>query len=119
AAIAKNARGATIDGEAAKEIANLGVTYELLTEFTSFVGVDETPRAVLAQADTQTVQQPLPLPQGVNNNAVGGGGGQPVVVTQNAPVAGAVPQPGTTMLLGLALAAVLLHRHRELKKARV
>ena len=120
AAIARNARGSATDGEAAREIANLGVTYELLTEFTSFVGVDETPRAVLAQSDTQTVQQPLPLPQGVNNHAVGGGGGQPVVVTQNPPVAGAVPEPGTTMLLVVALAAVLLHRHRELnKKARV
>lgn len=123
AAISKNARESATDSEAAREIASLGVTYELLTEFTSFVGVDETPRPVLANAGTQTVQQPLPLPQGVSNNAVGGGGGQPVVVAANGgsvPVTGAVPEPGTTLLLVLALAAVLLHRHRELgRKTRV
>jgi Ca-activated chloride channel family protein len=115
AAIASNQRGGGTDGEAAKEIANLGVTYELLTEYTSFVGVDETPRAVLASADAQTVQHPLPLPQGVGNGAVGGGGGQPVVIAANGgTVTGAVPEPTTTLLLFLALAAVLFHRHREL-----
>ncbi|QIF02997.1 VIT and VWA domain-containing protein [Roseimicrobium sp. ORNL1] len=114
-AIASNQRGGGTDDEAAKEIANLGVTYELLTEYTSFVGVDETPRAVLASADAQTVQQPLPLPQGVGNGAVGGGGGQPVVIAANGgTVTGAVPEPATTLLLFLALAAVLFHRHREL-----
>jgi Ca-activated chloride channel family protein len=114
-AIASNTRAGRTDDEAAKEIANLGVTYELLTEYTSFVGVDETPRAVLASADAQTVQQPLPLPQGVGNGAVGGGGGQPVVIAANGgTVTGAVPEPTTTLLLFLALAAVLFHRHREL-----
>lgn len=108
AAIAKNARQSTTDNEAAQAIANLGVTYELLTEYTSFVGVDETPRTVLASADAQTVQQPLPLPQGVNNNAVGGDSS--TVVVSGTAVA---PEPTTTLLLFLALAAVLLHRHRE------
>ncbi|WP_170156974.1 VIT and vWA domain-containing protein [Roseimicrobium gellanilyticum] len=122
AAIAKNARESATDSEAALQIANLGVTYELLTEYTSFVGVDETPRPALASADAQTVQQPISLPQGVNNNAIGGGGAQPVVVAANGgTVAGAVPEPGTTLLLILALAAVLLHRHREFgsKKIRI
>jgi Ca-activated chloride channel family protein len=124
AAIAKDTRGGTTDDEAALAIANLGITYDLLTEYTSFVGVDETPRAVLASADAQTVAQPLPLPQGVTNSAVGGGGGaQPVVAAGNGStvtVTGAVPEPGTTLLLILALAAVLLHRHREFgKKARI
>ncbi|MEZ5305220.1 MAG: hypothetical protein R3F11_31945 [Verrucomicrobiales bacterium] len=44
----------------------------MLTEFTSFVAVDETPRDV-AKLD-QTVQQPLPLAQGLEESAVGGSG---------------------------------------------
>lgn len=49
------------------EIVQLGLTYGLLTEFTSFIAVDET---VVERADaTQT--QPLPLPQGVTPFALG------------------------------------------------
>lgn len=102
------------ENEAAREIARLGVTYELLTEYTSFVGVDETPREVLAEA--QTVPQPSPLPQGVSNNAVGGGS-QQIVVSQSGPsTSGAVPEPGVTGLIALAFASVLLYRHRDLRK---
>ena len=115
AAVTRQERGGARDGEAAREIASLGVTYELLTDYTSFVGVDETPRPGLA--DATTVKQPIPLPQGVSNDAVGGGGGQQIVVTGGqGPKAGAVPEPGKTGLMMLALAAVLLYRHRELKK---
>ena len=120
--VARNTRGAAEDGEAVKEITTLGVTYELLTEYTSFVGVDETPRPVLAdaQGQSQTVNQPSPLPQGVTNQAVGGGGQQPVVVAANGVSVntGAVPEPGTTGLLVLALTAVILHRHRETRRER-
>ena len=53
-----------------KTVTNLGLKYNLLTKYTSFVAVDETP--VLANADgTKTVKQPLPLPEGVSNHAVG------------------------------------------------
>ena len=48
--------------ETKREITTLGITYGLLTEFTSFVGVDETPREVLEKL--RLVNQPLPLPQG-------------------------------------------------------
>lgn len=100
--------GADESTEAAREIATLGLTYELLTEYTSFVGVDETPREVLAQSST--VNQPLPLPQGVNNNAVGG---SQIVVTSNSPMhMGAAPEPGVAGLLIMAAALLLLQRRR-------
>lgn len=93
----------------ASEVTALGLKYELLTEYTSFVGVDETPREVLAQ--TNQVTQPLPLPQGVNNHAVGAG---QTVVASTAPVQiGAAPEPGVTGLLILTLSCLFLQRRRK------
>lgn len=104
----RNLRGGMADTEAAREITTLGITYELLTDYTSFVGVDETPRELLAQA--KTVNQPLPLPQGVTNNAVSGN--QVVVAANGAVKTGAAPEPGVTGLLLLTAASLLLHRRR-------
>ncbi len=56
---------------AQKEVTGLGLRYNLLTQFTSFVAVAKTVRNTGAPASD--VAQPLPLPQGVSNNAVGGG----------------------------------------------
>lgn len=53
------------------EITNLGLTYHLLTDFTSFVAVDRE-EAPNPGGNGKTVKQPLPLPQGVSNYAVGG-----------------------------------------------
>ena len=52
-----------------KEMTNLGLAYNLLTEYTSFVAVDEVVRRTTD--NLQTVKQPLPLPQGVSNAAIG------------------------------------------------
>ena len=52
------------------EITQLGLMYNLLTAYTSFVAVLEQPRQLTAPA--QDVDQPLPLPQGVSELAVGG-----------------------------------------------
>ena len=56
------------------EITNLGLKYNLLTAFTSFIAVDE----VLEYAsrrnkneELKSVSQPLPLPKGVSNQAIG------------------------------------------------
>jgi Ca-activated chloride channel family protein len=50
-------------------ITSLGLTYGLLTRYTSFVAVQELVRTA---ADTgEDVDQPLPLPQGVSDLAVG------------------------------------------------
>ena len=56
--------------ERVKEVTNLGLTYNLLTAYTSFVAVDTQIRAQDGQL--VTVKQALPLPQGVSDYAVGG-----------------------------------------------
>jgi len=58
------------DDEAVKEVTNLGLTYNLLTAYTSFVAVDTEVRN--RGGEQTTVKQPLPLPQGVSDYAVGG-----------------------------------------------
>ena len=58
------------DEEHKQEIVNLGLKYNLLTRFTSFVAIDTLVRA--EGGDSETVTQPLPLPQGVPDSAVGG-----------------------------------------------
>ncbi|NIQ39785.1 MAG: AgmX/PglI C-terminal domain-containing protein [Proteobacteria bacterium] len=55
--------------ERIKEVTNLGLTYNLLTAYTSFVAVDSQIR--LHDGKPVTVKQPLPLPQGVSDYAVG------------------------------------------------
>ena len=55
--------------ERVKEITNLGLTYNLLTAYTSFVAIDS--RLRLRDGQVITVKQPLPLPQGVSDYAVG------------------------------------------------
>lgn len=52
------------------KIADLGLKYSLLTAYTSFVAVDSEVRRHGGEATT--VNQPLPLPEGVSNYAVGG-----------------------------------------------
>jgi Ca-activated chloride channel homolog len=54
-----------------KEITSLGLKYSLLTQYTSFIAVREEVRNPLGPA--KDVNQPLPLPLGVSNLAVGGG----------------------------------------------
>lgn len=57
------------DDERVKAVTNLGLTYNLLTAYTSFVAVDDTVRN--PGGNLQPVKQPLPLPEGVENSAVG------------------------------------------------
>jgi len=55
--------------ERVQEVTSLGLTYHLLTAYTSFIAVDTQVRLVDGKA--VTVKQPLPLPQGVSDLAVG------------------------------------------------
>jgi Ca-activated chloride channel family protein len=55
--------------ERVKEVTNLGLTYNLLTAYTSFVAVDSQVRNTGGQP--VTIKQPLPLPEGVSDLAVG------------------------------------------------
>jgi Ca-activated chloride channel family protein len=60
---------ATPSDERVAEITALGLTYGLLTKYTSFVAVQEMVRRTTDDADA--VDQPLPLPAGVSDRAVG------------------------------------------------
>ncbi|PCH93722.1 MAG: trypsin [Bacteroidetes bacterium] len=60
----------TFDEEIKKEVINLGLNYNLLTAYTSFVAIDSEVRN--KDGKIVSVKQPLPLPDGVSNLAVGG-----------------------------------------------
>jgi len=60
----------TIDNFIKNEITQLGLKYGLMTQYTSFIAIDEDFR-VDKDKKLVTVNQPLPLPQGVPNSAVG------------------------------------------------
>jgi Ca-activated chloride channel family protein len=54
-----------------KEVTQLGLTYNLLTAYTSFVAIDTEIR--VQNGKPVTVKQPLPLPEGVSDYAIGTG----------------------------------------------
>jgi len=60
---------AKVGEDTKEEVTQLGLKYHLMTEYTSFVAVDKVTRET---GETVTVKQPLPLPQGVSDYAVGG-----------------------------------------------
>ncbi len=74
------------DAEKKAQITTLGLTYNLMTAHTSFVAVHDVVRN--PGGDAKNVKQPLPLPKGVSNLAVGGG------MTS-------VPEPELVVLVGL------------------
>ncbi len=89
-------------GSAAKDaITDLGLKYSLLTQYTSFLAVDQVVRNK-APADTPSVNQPSPLPQGVENSALGA----------EVP---STPEPATwgAMLMTLSVLAMLAYRRRR------
>jgi Ca-activated chloride channel family protein len=53
-----------------QEVTELGLQYNLLTSYTSFVAIDSEVRTT--NGKPVTVKQPLPLPLGVSDYAVGG-----------------------------------------------
>jgi Ca-activated chloride channel family protein len=61
--------GGAASEERVAEITSLGLTYGLLTRYTSFIAVQEIVRGVAG--DAEDVDQPLPMPQGVSDLAVG------------------------------------------------
>jgi Ca-activated chloride channel family protein len=77
--------------EAVAAVTNLGLTYNLLTQYTSFVAVYDVVRNPGGKA--KDVKQPLPLPKGVSNLAVGGSVAK-------------VPEPGIWSVLAVALAVL-------------
>lgn len=65
------------DGEKVTEITRLGLKHALLSPYTSFVAVDEVVRKAVDEQSV-SVNQPLALPEGVSNSAVGSGQSIPV-----------------------------------------
>ncbi|MGJ8643584.1 MAG: VIT domain-containing protein [Luteolibacter sp.] len=76
-----------------KEVTDLGLKYELLTPYTSFVAIDEKPRE--SNTPSHVVHQALPLPSGVSSGA-----------------GGSVPEPDTLLLVALVVIATSLLRIR-------
>jgi Ca-activated chloride channel family protein len=85
-----------LEGGSAKrdEITALGLRYSLLTQYTSFIAVDHVVRTSEA---AETVNQPLPLPQGVSNQAVANAVGAAVPST---------PEPGPWLALLIVIVLV-------------
>lgn len=52
-----------------KRITELGLKYNLMTNYTSFIAIDE--QIVNKDGETTTVKQPVPMPEGVSDYAVG------------------------------------------------
>ena len=57
------------EGDVKSQLVQLGLGYQLLTAYTSFVAVHDEVRTYTPSSD---VDQPLPLPEGVEDSAVGG-----------------------------------------------
>jgi Ca-activated chloride channel family protein len=53
----------------AEKITELGLKYNLMTNYTSFIAIDE--QLVMKDGKLITVKQPIPLPEGVSDYAVG------------------------------------------------
>jgi Ca-activated chloride channel family protein len=87
------------DPERVEEITRLGLQYHLLTNYTSFIAVDHVPRNPRPE-DANTVRQPLPMPEGVSDHAVGG-------------ALSTTPEPELIALLGIAGAVAAWARRRR------
>jgi Ca-activated chloride channel family protein len=91
----------------AKRITELGLQYNLLTQYTSFIAVDDVVRNTAPQA-SDSVNQPSPMPEGVSNLAVGA----------EVP---STPEPATwgAVLVMLSVLALLARRARRHNPARL
>lgn len=85
-----------------KEITQLGLNYNLLTQYTSFVAIDQEIRRS-PNDSLKTVKQPAPSPKGVSTTAVGGG-------TMHS-----TPEPDTALLvlIGMLLIAFALRPEKK------
>ncbi|MBB1604146.1 VIT and VWA domain-containing protein [Variovorax sp. UMC13] len=89
----------------AKRITELGLKYSLLTQYTSFIAVDKVVRNPAPQ-NAAGVDQPSPLPKGVEDSAVGQALGAEVPSTPEPEMLGAVA-------VVLAMLAMLRRRARR------
>jgi Ca-activated chloride channel family protein len=85
-----------------ERITDLGLRYGLLTQYTSFVAVDKVVRNTTPQ-NSVGVDQPVPLPKGVSELAVGQGLGAEVPST---------PEPETLGAIAVVLSMLAMLRRR-------
>ncbi len=90
------------NGSYKQTITDVALKYGLLSAYTSFVAVDEIVRNSNPQ-DSDTVTQPLPLPEGVTNLAVGSG-------------IPSTPEPNTWFALALVLLMLAVMKFRTKDK---
>ncbi len=90
-----------LDADRIGQITALGLKYNLLTQYTSFIAVHEVVRNT--QGPARDVDQPLPLPAGVSDQAVGGG-------TQS----GSEPELIWLMIASLVIMIMIVSRRRRL-----
>jgi Ca-activated chloride channel family protein len=84
-----------------KQVIALGLKYSLMSPFTSFVAVDKVKRA---DGQLVTVKQPLPLPEGVSDPAIGGSApGAPMASMMMSPSPSQAPGYGGRGLGEMAL----------------
>jgi Ca-activated chloride channel family protein len=95
-----------LDADRISNITSLGLKYSLLTQYTSFIAVREVVRN--PAGDAKDVNQPLPLPLGVSDLAVGGG-------TE----AGSEPELVWLVTASILLALIMLLRGRRSYKYRL
>ena len=72
-ALLSDYNGVQRDPETTAEVTRLGLQYNLLTQYTSFVAIDSRVRR--EGDEVTTIKQPLPLPSGVPDTAVGAASG--------------------------------------------
>lgn len=90
-------------GQLREEITALGLRYGLLTQYTSFIAVDQVVRNTAPQ-DSTRVNQPLPLPKGVSELALGH-------TSSGAEVPG-TPEPETLGAIAVVLSMLAMLRRR-------
>ena len=86
-----------------QRITDLGLQYSLLTQYTSFIAVDQVVRNIAPQ-NSVGVNQPAPLPKGVSELAVGG-------ATLGAEVP-STPEPQTLGAIAVVLSMLAMLRRR-------
>ncbi|HVF89134.1 MAG TPA: trypsin, partial [Blastocatellia bacterium] len=89
-----------LDEDRISHITSLGLKYNLLTQYTSFIAVREAVSNTQGTADD--VDQPLPLPLGVSDLAVGGG-----------TASGSEPELIWLMIASLAVMLIMMLRGRR------
>jgi Ca-activated chloride channel family protein len=88
----------SLDDANKEQVTKLGLQYNLLTKYTSFIAVAQLVRNTTGSSTD--VNQPLPMPEGVSDEAVGNEVG---------------PEPGLIILLVLVGAVLLLTQRRAMR----